>query len=361
MMLRRVVGTIGLTLGFLFLENSHLAASANGQADSDVSGRSMTANLGFSRSIMTLTLAELDTDQLPHPFVLDPAKFSFRIADQRGDQIILSPRETETVQSSHDTASLTYRLPQELPAATYTLSYLGPTRLQNLGGENIVITDITDQSLYYPERDEAQFQAMRNAFLGKRVYGYPNVAIDCKNPTNTLQNKAAVAVSARIVDIVSYEHLTLPVYLDIRPSIRIVASNPSFITINPIIITFGDLEPADTIPGRQRSGTAPCMESIRVLADTWQVYREFTLRSAADHTEWPADLRAAIAAGLPAVGMTPEMLAYVWGFPPQLGTVDDLEKLNVWNYGEGTSTAQATFANGHLISFREPQSTSLRW
>jgi hypothetical protein len=343
MLLRRAAALTFLVAVTLMPGTPLRAVSAN-----DTARRTVDVNLGFGQVLMTVTFSEDGSDPPPQALTLDPAAMLFGLADQRGTKVVLAPLESGPVTSRSDGAVLTYRMPQDLPAGMYALSYQGPDSVREVSGTTADIVHIPDQPVYFPDDDEKAFQAIRSRLIGNRVYGYPNVAIDCPGRGQQLQNRVATANSARIVDVVRYTHLTLPVYYNSRRATD-VANTPDFIAVNPIIVTFDELEPGGALPAHQRAGTVPCSEAIRVFADAWQIDRELTLRTANDHDEWPAAMLAAIASGQPTIGMTPEMVAFAWGFPPQLGTVADLEKLDVWTYGTGPAAARVRFENGRVI------------
>lgn len=97
------------------------------------------------------------------------------------------------------------------------------------------------------------------------------------------------------------------------------------------------------------------------FASTWDLERAISRVSVEDASvRWPATYRNAVLSPAPEAerfssirkGMTPDMVAWIMGWPPQYGTRDELRRQSRWTYrGPATGDVSVFFRNGHVFKW----------
>jgi hypothetical protein len=127
-----------------------------------------------------------------------------------------------------------------------------------------------------------------------------------------------------------------------------------FLAFDPLVVTFAAAGPAsihdDVIDATPAPDAVACPRFEFTVAGTWDLERKIDLQPPVDPT-WPVRVRAAIAHGDVITGMTPAMVAAVWGYPAVLGTWEELDALPRWNYDGGLKYDHGvTFRAGRVVS-----------
>lgn len=122
-----------------------------------------------------------------------------------------------------------------------------------------------------------------------------------------------------------------------------------FFTRTPLVVelnTSDDKLDYLQLAGSHRMGDRCFSERYLYVADRWDFERVFSLKNPlAQFSPDPNDRRAQlIAAHVAAPRMTREMVAFALGFPPRFGTVQELNKLPVWEYDAGRVTFSGDYA-----------------
>ena len=94
----------------------------------------------------------------------------------------------------------------------------------------------------------------------------------------------------------------------------------------------------------QASPQTACLGFMSNHVDDWDFERTFSLVNLYRvHPQWPHELR---------IGMTPDMAAWVWGWPPEYGSMAQLRRKNKWRYpGVGPFNFWVYFKNGKVVKF----------
>jgi hypothetical protein len=94
----------------------------------------------------------------------------------------------------------------------------------------------------------------------------------------------------------------------------------------------------------QASPYSVCLGFLSNHVDDWDFERTFSLTNLYRvHPHWPHEIR---------IGMTPEMVAWVQGWPPEFGTMAQLKKESKWRYPSvGPFSYWVYFNNGKVVKF----------
>lgn len=126
-------------------------------------------------------------------------------------------------------------------------------------------------------------------------------------------------------------------------------SGAHFFTRTPLVVELNtDDDKLDYLPlnGSHRIGDRCFSERYLYVADRWDFERVFSLKDPIAQFS-PNDRRAQLISAHVAVPiMTREMVAFALGFPSRFGTVQELNKLPVWEYGAGPSYNVRVTFNG---------------
>jgi hypothetical protein len=116
-------------------------------------------------------------------------------------------------------------------------------------------------------------------------------------------------------------------------------SDADFLAIEPLeafLIPLADQPSAmgGSDPADVREYLKSCETFVRAFADPWELKRTLFATSPFDHPEWPKEFQAAVTAGTVLPGMTHEMVANIFGYPSVYGSIEQLDRMSVWDYDE---------------------------
>ena len=94
-----------------------------------------------------------------------------------------------------------------------------------------------------------------------------------------------------------------------------------------------------------------CTKLWYEVSDKWDFERRYSLQPPWEaHPEWPKRMRDAVREGHLELGMTPEMVVWVWGWPSIYGSIEDLTRITAWEYaGLPAKSDYLHFRNGQLV------------
>jgi hypothetical protein len=326
-------------------------------------GSPLTRTMDSVRGRM-LTIVFVRAPHGPAPFVLDSGKIVLMLRSTRGNATrvrassdsIVSHRESHDVLSAQDTdvdvANADFMLPSVLPADLYAFSFDATDAIHDSLGEPIATESrsFTD-NLYLPAAGNGDLETMRKRFVGRDVFGIQGVTGTCPDG-NTLKSFAATD-ALRVASVTRLAADTDPVSGNYESNGEVVGRD--FFRVEPleVVLATGKARPTGSTPSG--SDDAPCPQIRFLVADSWELDRQVSLRPPVDPT-WPRVDLDAIRNGKPIVGMTRAMVVAIWGYPSAYGTIDEIDRLNHWNYQQaGPFGHSVDFRGGRVVSVRLPR------
>jgi hypothetical protein len=131
---------------------------------------------------------------------------------------------------------------------------------------------------------------------------------------------------------------------------RFMDSEPGFVALDPLIVTFLNDSSAAPTP-------ASCASGDVVSADGWELERSFSSMSSAQvAAQWPYRWRAAWQQRTVVSGMTHEAVARVLGYPNEYGTIADFDALDRWDYNDSETRGlfSVTFDGDRVVRYDPP-------
>lgn len=119
--------------------------------------------------------------------------------------------------------------------------------------------------------------------------------------------------------------------------------------VNPVVVTI--VTPRAALQGRNS-----CARSTLRFAGAWDFERIFRLKSMhAAHPNWTPAVFAELAVGRIHVGMTHAMVAEMLGYPPMLGSIGNLERMQTWEYwAPGPFGCTVYFHGDRVVAYDPP-------
>ena len=331
---------------------------------------------------LVVTFDRTDVDGTLAPFSIDPTLLDVSLVNVGGNHDRpLRPR-SDAASTSHlaileggehgagersDVVRLSYRIGPGIEPAFYTLHV--QRRADRFDGETQTHTLIFQPSPQIMFVSDAAGRAetidhLRARYLHAFVHGYGgSVSILCSTATGT---SGFAVPSARIASIEPAPELNQTLRAG---NTFAFGQTGSYLDLFPIRVRFDQIHGpasfgyiADDLPAdaddtsAMANPAAACKNAHLDVAGAWDFERFITRRGAADHLEWPKKFRRAISKGIPIVGMTPEMVAYIWGYPAMYGTKHELAMLPSWTYELPMSSPnEVDFQHGHVTSVQVGQ------
>jgi hypothetical protein len=185
----------------------------------------------------------------------------------------------------------------------------------------------------YPLVVDDTVRQLRTRYVGRYVWGYGG--INALGGGRAYGSRDALAISS--IDRAYGYALTINVGTQ---AMRNVDLSADFVALDPLVVRF------------RLHGTV----LYWVVADAWGFERSYSLVSMAQaHPEWGAATRAKILNRVVELGMTKDMIAWMFGYPDAYGTIDQVRKLDTWSYDMPAPSAFAMhFRNGVLVKYDPP-------
>jgi hypothetical protein len=341
-------GTVAYVHDFVARKRVSDGGSPLTHAIASVHGRMLT--ISFARS--------------PHasaPYVLDSAKVALTLRSSTGIATVVRATSNSAVSTRRsvtrfsvgytdaDVASVDFALPSTLPADMYAFSFDASDAIHDSLDEPIATeSHIYTDSLYLPAPGNGDLEAMRERFVGRDVFGIGGVSGLC--PDGNTAKTFAATDPLRVVSIA-------------RP-VGTIADGDYYEKNGAIVGRyFFRVEPLEVVlsTDRAKSGTTvagsyddPCPQIRFIVADSWELDRRVSLRPPIDPT-WPRVDRDAVRNGVPILGMTRAMVVAIWGYPSVYGTINEIDRLNHWNYLQAAPFGHwVDFRGGRVVSVRPP-------
>lgn len=183
----------------------------------------------------------------------------------------------------------------------------------------------------YPLVEDSTVRRLRAAYLGRQVWGYGGLLT--RQPTG---GGYLGWDPLRIDGIYRADGYAESIGIG-SPGFWSVDLASDFVAINPIVVTFNG--------------------QYFVLADAWDFERTYSLRSMQQvHPNWSESTLADIKNHTVKLGMTKEMIAWMFGYPATFGSLDEVRELDTWAY-DAPTPAQYTvhFHGGVVVKYDPPR------
>ena len=202
---------------------------------------------------------------------------------------------------------------------------------------------------FYQLVDDASTNQLRSTYSGRRIWAYGNAVFysAAGDITGGVSPDSPVDVVTVYRSYGLTESMALGTPNIIRPG--------TFMALNPLIVTL-------RVPPLHQTGSgldAPVdggPNAYWMLYDAPDFARNYSLRSMESaHPEWSQTIRADIRARKVKLGMTRDMIAWMFGYPTVSGTIAELNRLDRWPYDEPTPEAfSIEFRHGRVVKYTLP-------
>lgn len=227
-------------------------------------------------------------------------------------------------------------------------------------------TSNASASLYFyiasPRVDDTDLKTLRRTFVGHTVYG--RASLDCVAKPNVhlaLEAGDIWHAGLRIVSISrAYgreEHFS---GAGMAAEAMEGERGSRYTTVSPLLVTVA-------VPATTKFGTVvssgsgshnprkDCSSFTTTFSGAWDFNRNFALASPqVRHPGWSAAIWSAIRAHSVKNGMTHEMIAVMFGYPPQYGTVAQLDRESAWVYDLPMPIDYTVHFTGDAVSGYDP-------
>lgn len=230
-------------------------------------------------------------------------------------------------------------------------------RLRTRDGSTLyAIRDVKGPTGLIELADDPAVVRLRHRYLNRPVWGYGGLSI---------RGVGAARGSATITGIYrKYDYAA-------QVNLGGVSGNDrpiDFTALNPLIVTFEVPDWRPTIPPIPAAMLPPGLDvaamnaelneatPYAILSDEWDFERTYSLVPVTRaHPEWSARTLDYIAHGKVEMGMTKDMIAWMFGFPSAYGTVDEVRKLDTWFYDQAVPFESTVyFRNGAVVKYDPP-------
>ena len=228
--------------------------------------------------------------------------------------------------------------------------------LEGSGREVLLSTDegdVTKLPGLKPLVEDDTLRRLRKKYVGRRVWPYGGLRVigvtvqPNTGASYTVDNSRPLTLK-RLVRVYNRPRL-MPLKTDAGgPPTGIQTSNPLVAILDlPADAHWGKamfVGPDDFAAQAQASPESVCLGFYSGCADDWDFERTFSLADLSRlHPRWPHAMR---------LGMTPDMAAWVRGWPPEYGTRAQLRHKAQWRYDSETPFSDwIFFKRGRVIAF----------
>jgi hypothetical protein len=223
----------------------------------------------------------------------------------------------------------------------------------------------------YPVLEDAETEAMREKYEGKSVWAYSGFSLDAVMPDPKLSvsvgfsGRTAPAKFRRLLRL----RLPRPVILSAGQFGGYIGeTETAFAAYDPLIVLLEPTGASGSVSASAVGGLSPEGEAMlqsprkyalgyyAVFAGAWDLERGISRMSLTQASRgWSPTFRKAVLAGELRKGMTPEMVAWVQGWPSQYGTQAEVQRLDTWIYGDiPPYDVRVFFRNGRVTGWTEP-------
>ncbi len=314
-------------------------------------------------------------------FTVQPRDIRLQVLDGRGRPadmaaVIQAPADDPLPQTvdKYGSRSVTIPIvvtPDQAPAGMYTLrARTRPLAAKGTNSDELraISTWPVDQRFYWLPSATAErtLKFLRTKYLGKRVFLYPGLSVEVVSDSDVQARFSPEGLTEATIKNISLSggppQMTAIGATDegsgyIRSrlfTVELSFKKPPGYTFASFSATGPPIAESEL-----RAGLSP--PGARYLchfAGLWDFERYFALKHPfAANSKWPRSVRQAIRDQEIRKGMTPDQVAWAYGWPDEFGTVSEMRHWTSWRYDSAPPFSfWVTFARGRVVK-AEPDGT----
>jgi len=272
-----------------------------------------------------------------------------------GQQFIAMPRTFYGLPAT----DFTDRHGTPVPAASQegrilTLVRLDKTRVEfqseGVAGPLYLARPVDATSMYglYPLVSDNTVLRLRRMYVGKRVWGYGGLNVYGGGRMATTSEGLPISAIYRVYGYARTLNIGGPFEMN---NLDLVG----FVALDPLVIRFGG--PAVSMMSPVMGTPIPRdTVAYSVVSGAWDFERLYSPMSmTAAHPSWSTAIVSKIQNQKVETGMTKDMIAWMFGYPSAFGTVEQVRKLDTWEYAQPAPFSYTVhFRNGVVVKFDPP-------